>query len=281
MELINTTANLKIYRSRLGIEGGVVGFVPTMGALHSGHLSLVDAAAKFSDYVIVSIFVNPTQFNDPDDLRNYPRDLEKDIDLLSAQDKTHAVFTPEVNDIYPNPDSRIFDFGNLDKVMEGAHRPGHFNGVAQVVSKLFEIVEPHKAFFGQKDFQQLTIIRQLVKQMNSDIEIISCPIVRENDGLAMSSRNQLLTTEERLHAANISKILFKSKELAKSLDVNKLTEWVIRELNNDTLLQVDYFQVVDSLTLMPVEKWSHPGVKQGCVAVKIGKVRLIDNIKFD
>jgi pantoate--beta-alanine ligase len=281
MEIIYTVANLKLYRSKLGMEGGVVGFVPTMGALHAGHISLVDVASKVSDYVIVSIFVNPTQFNDPNDLRNYPRDLEKDIALLSEQGKTLAVFAPEVNDIYPEPDSRLFDFGNLDKVMEGAHRPGHFNGVAQVVSKLFEIVEPHKAFFGQKDFQQLAIIRQLVKQTNSGIEILSCPIVRENSGLAMSSRNQLLSSAEKTHAGNIFKILFKSKVLAKSLDVKKLTEWVISEINNDPFLEVEYFQVVDSLTLMPIENWEQPGEKQGCTAVKVGKVRLIDNIKFD
>jgi pantoate--beta-alanine ligase len=281
MEIITTKANLKLYRSMLGIEGGVVGFVPTMGALHKGHLSLIEEASKLCDYVVVSIFVNPTQFNDPNDLRNYPRDLEKDIALLSSQEKTTAVFAPEPNDIYPEPDTRIFNFGNLDKVMEGAHRKGHFNGVAQVVSKLFDIVEPHKAFFGQKDFQQLAIIRQLVKKMNSDIEIISCPIIREEDGLAMSSRNTLLSHEERIQAVNISRTLFKSKDLAKSLEINKLTEWVVSEINKTPLLQVEYFQIVDSHTLMPVEKWSQPGQKQGCVAVKIGNIRLIDNINFD
>ena len=252
-----------------------------MGALHAGHLSLIDHAAKVSDKVVVSIFVNPTQFNDPNDLRNYPRDLEKDLSLLSKQGKTSAVFAPEVSDIYPVPDTRIFNFGSLEQVMEGAHRPGHFNGVAQVVSKLFDIVEPHKAFFGQKDFQQLAIIRQLVKQTNSKIEIISCPIIRENNGLAMSSRNQLLTPEERAHASNIFKILLKSKDLAKSTDINNLTQWVIKEINNDPLLQVEYFQICNSITLNPVDKWGQPGEKQGCIAVRIGKVRLIDNIKFD
>ncbi len=281
MELIKTKKNLNLYLSGLLAEGGSIGFVPTMGALHKGHLSLTEIAGKQSDFVIVSIFVNPTQFNDPDDLRNYPRNLEKDLALLSDQGKTSAVFAPEVNDIYPEPDLRKFDFGQLDKVMEGAHRPGHFNGVAQVVSKLFEIVQPHKAFFGQKDFQQLAIVSQMVKQMKSEIEIVSCPIIREDDGLAMSSRNVLLSPEERIHAANISRILFKSKELAKSTDVVNLTGWVINELNNDPFLKVEYFQIVDSHNLMPVEKWSQPGTKQGCVAVKIGKVRLIDNIKFN
>jgi pantoate--beta-alanine ligase len=280
MEIINTVADFKLYHSMPGIEDTVVGFVPTMGALHDGHLSLVDIADRNSDIVIVSIFVNPTQFNDPADLKNYPRNLEKDIRLLNNHGKTSVIFAPTVEEIYPEPDNRIFNFGNLDKVMEGAHRPGHFNGVAQVVSKLFEIVEPQKAFFGQKDFQQLSIIRQLVKLMDTEIEIISCPIIREKDGLAMSSRNQLLSPEERIEAANISKILFKSMEIAKSLDVNMLINWVINEINNNPLLHVEYFQVVDSLTLLPVEKWSQPGVKQGCIAVKIGKVRLIDNIKF-
>jgi pantoate--beta-alanine ligase len=252
-----------------------------MGALHNGHKSLVSRAIEDCKVVSVSIFVNPTQFNDPVDLQNYPRNLEKDIASLADQGKTYAVFTPDVIDIYPEPDSRIFNFGSLDKVMEGAHRPGHFNGVAQVVSKLFEIVEPDKAFFGQKDFQQIAVIRHLVKQFYPKIEIISCPIIREKDGLAMSSRNQLITSEERVHAANISKILFKSMELARSLEVNKLTEWVIKEINDDTLLRVEYFQVVDSLTLIPIKNWSQPGEKQGCIAVKVGKVRLIDNIKFD
>jgi pantoate--beta-alanine ligase len=281
MEIITNSANLKLYRSVSGIKGRIIGFVPTMGALHEGHISLVDEAAKLSDSIIVSIFVNPTQFNDPNDLRNYPRDLEKDLAFLSQQGKTAAVFAPEVTDIYPEPDTRVFDFGTLDKVMEGAHRPGHFNGVAQVVSRLFQIVEPHKAFFGQKDFQQLAVIRELVKQMNSPIEIISCPIIREKDGLAMSSRNQLLQPEERIMAANISKILFKSLEWAKSGDIKTLCDKVIKEINNEPLLHVEYFQIVDSLTLMPAENWSQPGEKQGCVAVKIGNIRLIDNIKYD
>ncbi len=281
MEILKSSASLKLYRSKHDIEGNIVGFVPTMGALHQGHLSLIDVAASQSDYVLASIFVNPTQFNDPKDLRNYPRDLEKDLALLEAQGKTSAVFVPEVEDIYPEPDTRIFNFEMLDKVMEGAHRPGHFNGVAQVVSKLFNLVEPHKAFFGLKDFQQLAVIRQLVKQMQSDIEIVACPIIRENDGLAMSSRNQLLSDEERLHAATISAILFKSKELAQSMNVIQLTEWVISEINRDPFLQVEYFQIVDSLSLTPVETWNQAGEKQGCVAVKVGAIRLIDNIKFD
>ena len=281
MKVISSREDLRHYRSMLLAEGGTIGFVPTMGALHQGHLSLVEVAALACEHVIVSIFVNPTQFNDPNDLRNYPRNLEKDLALLTGQGKTAVVFAPEVEDIYPEPDLRRFDFGPLDKVMEGAHRPGHFNGVAQVVSKLFSIVEPHKAFFGEKDFQQLAVIRQLVMQEQSKIEIVPCPIIRESDGLAMSSRNVLLSPDERLHAANISGILFQSRELSTTMEVDLLTAWVVDQLNNDPLLQVEYFQIVDSITLMPVERWTQAGEKQGCVAVKIGKVRLIDNIKFD
>ncbi len=281
MEILKNSASLKLYRSMLSIEGGIVGFVPTMGALHQGHLSLIDIAASQSNYVIVSIFVNPTQFNDPKDLRNYPRDIEKDIALLTEQGKTSAIFIPEVEDIYPEPDTRVFEFGQLDKVMEGAHRPGHFNGVAQVVSKLFIIVEPHKAFFGLKDFQQLAVIIELVKQMKADLEIIPCPIIRESDGLAMSSRNQLLPKEDRIHAAKISEVLFKAKEIATTKNVVQLTEWVISEINKDSFLKVEYFQIVDSLTLMPITSWSDSGRKQGCVAVKVGSIRLIDNINFD
>ena len=281
MEILTSIADLEKFKSNPDHKNKVTGLVPTMGALHEGHLSLVATAYENSDLVIVSIFVNPTQFNDPNDLKNYPRDLDKDISMLSSQNKTHAIFAPEVKEIYPVPDTRQFDFGTLDKVMEGAHRPGHFNGVAQVVSKLFTLVKPRKAFFGQKDFQQLAVIRQLVKQMNSDIEIYSCPIVRESDGFAMSSRNQLLSAEERLHAANISGTLFKSKELKQSMDIKKFTSWVISEVNSDPLLRVEYFQVVDSSTLLPVTEWGQPCGKQGCIAVKVGKIRLIDNINFD
>jgi pantoate--beta-alanine ligase len=277
MKIITSKENLALLHN----DKKLIGFVPTMGALHQGHLSLIDEAAKSCEKIVVSIFVNPTQFNDPNDLRNYPRNLEKDVELLDKHGKTNFVYAPEVQDIYPEPDLRVFDFGSLDKVMEGAHRPGHFNGVAQVVSKLFTIVKPHKAFFGQKDFQQLAIVRQLVKQMNSNIEIFSCPIIREKDGLAMSSRNVLLNPEERKHAANISGILFKANELSKTLDVDELTKWVTNQISNDEFLNIEYFQIVDSKTLMPVENWNQPGEKQACVAVKVGKVRLIDNIKFD
>ncbi len=281
MNLIKTNIELIEFRKSLDFTRYIIGFVPTMGALHKGHLSLVDEAVKQTDIVIVSIFVNPTQFNDPDDLKNYPRNLAKDLNLLSVFPAIKAVFAPEVDQIYPKPETRVFDFGNLDKIMEGAHRPGHFNGVAQIIVKLFELVKPHKAFFGQKDFQQVSIVKNFVRQFNYNIEIISCPIIREPDGLAMSSRNQLLSPSERKEASTISRVLFEAQKKAKDLDVEKLKEWTIFTLNKNPLIRVDYFEIVDSIDLKPVKDWNENGVKVGCVAVKLGKIRLIDNIIFD
>ena len=280
MNLIKTSEELSHYRMMLEDKKKSVGFVPTMGALHKGHISLVKEALSQTDSVIVSIFVNPTQFNDPHDLKNYPRDLVKDMELLSAYPELEAVFAPDVEDIYPNMIKRSFNFGNLDKVMEGAFRPGHFDGVAQIVCKLFDLVKPHKAFFGQKDFQQLTIIKNLVNQFNYNIEIISCPIIREADGLAMSSRNQRLSLVEREHAVNIPRVLYEAKKKAAEMDVEKLKEWTIFTLNKDPLIQVEYFEIVDSIELKSIKNWSQAGVKVGCIAVKIGKIRLIDNIIF-
>lgn len=280
MRLIKTRRELADLRLKLEKKKKVIGFVPTMGALHEGHLSLVKKASELADSVIVSIFVNPTQFNDPSDLKAYPRFIDKDLDLLSPFKKIDLIFAPEVKEIYPSPDHRVFNFGHLDKIMEGIHRPGHFNGVAQVVSILFDLVRPHKAFFGQKDFQQLAIIKNLVHQLDLDIEIISCPIIREPDGLAMSSRNLLLNPEEREHASLISRTLFKAIDKAHEMDVNKLKEWITFVLNDDPFIHLEYFEIVDSVNLYPVSDWKQPGIKVGCVAVKIGKVRLIDNVIF-
>ncbi len=255
----------------------IVGLVPTMGALHDGHLSLIDIAAAESDIVIVSIFVNPNQFNDPEDLKNYPRNLKKDLQLLKTK-KVDAVFVPDVHQIYPKPDTREFDFGKLDKILEGKHRPGHFNGVAQVVSRLFEIIKPDKAFFGQKDFQQLAIIKELVSQINLKTDIVSCPIIREPDGLAMSSRNQLLDQEERKHAANISRILFKAREMKDKMDPGELEEWAKNELNNDPLIKVEYFKILNTENLSEIKNREDKAGKIACVAVNIGKIRLIDNL---
>jgi pantoate--beta-alanine ligase len=258
---------------------GTIGFVPTMGALHQGHLSLVKQAIRENDTVVVSIFVNPTQFNDPKDLERYPRTLSEDLKLLKAVG-CHIVFAPSVKEVYPEPDARTFDFGPIETVMEGKHRPGHFNGVAQVVSKLFEIVQPNKAYFGLKDFQQLAIIKNMVKQLNLSVEIVPCSIVREESGLAMSSRNELLTADERSNAALISKILQAAKEQIGQKSVHDLEKWVVEEINKNPYLTVEYFEIVDDMQLQPIKSWNEKNTKVGCIAVYCGKVRLIDNVVF-
>jgi pantoate--beta-alanine ligase len=258
-------------------ELGTVGLVPTMGALHAGHLSLVEKAAAENATVVVSIFVNPTQFNDSGDLERYPRTLESDLKLLEPTG-CRLVFAPEVDEVYPEPDTRKFNFGELETVMEGKHRPGHFNGVAQVVSKLFEMVKPDKAYFGLKDFQQLAIIKSMVNQLKLTVEIVPCPIVREKSGLAMSSRNELLTPDERANAANISKTLSEAKKLIGQKSVQELAGWVAENINKNKFLTVEYVEIVDENNLQPVNNWDEKNIKVGCVAVYCGKVRLIDNI---
>lgn len=279
MELIKTRRELNNRRVQLKKENKTVGFVPTMGALHQGHLSLVENAGKHCDVVVVSIFVNPTQFNDPGDLERYPRDLEKDIQLLENS-ASELLFAPSVKEVYPESDTRTFDFGYLDRVMEGKHRPGHFNGVAQVVSRLFEVVEPDKAFFGQKDFQQLAIIRKMVRQMNSGIEIVACPIVRESDGLAMSSRNALLTKKHRKSAPLIAKTLKESCNFVSSKSVAETEAFVRNQIDQDENLDTEYFEIVNGDTLLPVDTWEESPYIVGCIAVLAGKVRLIDNIIY-
>ncbi|MBA4409432.1 MAG: pantoate--beta-alanine ligase [Bacteroidota bacterium] len=260
-------------------EGLSIGFVPTMGALHNGHISLVELAGQQTGLVVVSIFVNPTQFNDKADLERYPRDLQKDVDLLTPT-ACQLVFAPEPDEIYPEPDTRQFNFGTLEQVMEGKFRPGHFNGVAQVVSSLFEIVQPDKAFFGQKDFQQLAIINEMVRKLNIPVEIISCPIIREADGLAMSSRNMLLSPVHRQNAVVISATLFEAINKTGGFTVQELCKWVITRINENEYLNTEYFEIVDSVTLQPVKSWDEPCSKVGCIAVHCGKIRLIDNMEF-
>ena len=260
-------------------ESADVGFVPTMGALHRGHLALVEAAARENRVVVVSVFVNPTQFNNPDDLKRYPRNLDSDLQLLQPAG-CDIVFAPEAEEIYPEPDTRKFDFGSLERVMEGKYRPGHFNGVAQVVSKLFEIVKPGKAYFGLKDFQQLAIISKMVKMLEMPVEIVPCPIVREVSGLAMSSRNALLSAEERKNAAVIYATLRRGIELSGEKTVAETEKWVIDTINKNPFLNVEYFEIVDFETLQPVMSWNHDGRKIGCIAAYCGDVRLIDNIEW-
>jgi len=257
-----------------------VGFVPTMGALHKGHISLVERAVAENEWVVVSIFVNPTQFNDPKDLERYPRTLEADMALL-RETGCQLVFAPLVQEVYPEPDTRKFNFGKLEEVMEGKFRPGHFNGVAQVVSKLFDMVKPDKAYFGLKDFQQLAIIKNMVKQLDLPVEIVPCEIVREESGLAMSSRNELLSAEQRANAAIISETLFAAKELHVQKNVQELTEWVVDKINQNPFLNVEYFEIVDDEQLQTVKSWEENSTKVGCIAVFCGKIRLIDNIVFN
>ncbi|SHJ35032.1 pantoate--beta-alanine ligase [Tangfeifania diversioriginum] len=278
MKLVKTNNELQ---EKLAIlrKNGAIGFVPTMGALHSGHLSLVEAAMKENNGVVVSIFVNPTQFNDANDLKRYPRNLEADLKMLEPTG-CDLVFAPEPDEIYPKPDTRKFDFGEMEQVMEGAHRPGHFNGVAQVVSKLFELVNPDRAYFGQKDFQQVAIINKLVSMLDMDIEIVPCPIVREESGLAMSSRNELLNSEERQNAALIYKTLSAAKKQTHEKSVYELKKWVTETINKNPFLDVEYFEVVDEENLKPVENWSGNTKKVGCIAVFCGQIRLIDNIEL-
>jgi pantoate--beta-alanine ligase len=282
MVLVKTIKDLQKQLNALRSKGSV-GLVPTMGALHQGHLSLVRQAVGENQVVVVSIFVNPTQFNDANDLKHYPRNLEADLKLLEPIG-CDLVFAPGVEEIYPEPEPdsyrEKFDFGILETVMEGKHRPGHFNGVAQVVSKLFQIVEPNKAYFGLKDFQQLAIIQKMTQMLKMPVEIVPCPIIREASGLAMSSRNELLSAEERKNAALIYETLTQAKNLAGTVNVRELEKRVMETINKNPFLTVEYFEIVDFENLQRVESWNKPGKKIGCIAVFCGKVRLIDNIVF-
>lgn len=258
-----------------------IGLVPTMGALHQGHASLVKQCVADNDITIVSVFLNPTQFNDPKDLERYPRTFEEDCKILNEVG-ADIVFAPTPKEMYPTPDNRHFEFPPTSTVMEGAKRPGHFNGVCQVVSRLFYITKPHNAYFGEKDWQQICVIKQLVKYLNLDINIIECPIIREESGLAMSSRNALLTCEERAIAANIYRILKESVTKKDSLSVGELQQEVINSINAIDQLEVEYFEIVDGNTLETVHSWNDSPYIVGCITVYCGAtpIRLIDHIKY-
>jgi len=282
MRIISTISELQqtLYTLKLA----PVGFVPTMGALHEGHISLVRRAVPDCPVVVVSIFVNPTQFNDKNDLKNYPRTLESDLEMLGKiLRKDDIVFTPAVEEMYPEKDKRVFSFGNLDNVMEALHRPGHFNGVAQVVSRLFAAVKPDIAIFGQKDFQQLAVIKELVRQTKDKVMIIGSPIIREKDGLAMSSRNTLLLPGIRKNAGIIFSTLTKATEMMKTRDIPEIKDFVNSTINEVEGFSVIYFEIVDDVQLFPVslKKEMSPEKKYfGCIAVKAGNIRLIDNVEF-
>lgn len=277
---METITNSEELRRALGSRNrSGIGFVPTMGALHAGHRSLVERARRECATVVVSVFVNPTQFNDKTDLKNYPRTPEADLRLLEEVGADY-VFMPSVEEVYPEPDTRTFDFGMIDKVMEGATRPGHFNGVAQVVSRLFDLVKPAKAYFGEKDFQQIAVIREMVRQLRIPVEIIPCPIVRGEDGLALSSRNTLLDTDHRTAAPYIYKVLKAAVEKSHQTTPDQLAAWVTAQVESNPLLKVIYFQVVDAATMQQVRTWEESPAVQGCIAVQTGDIRLIDNIKL-
>lgn len=279
MKIIQTIKELQTEIAAQKGAGKRIGLVPTMGALHAGHASLVERSVADNDVTVVSIFVNPTQFNDKNDLAKYPRTLEADCQLLQSVNAS-IVFAPSVNEVYPEPDIRSFSYAPLDTVMEGAFRPGHFNGVCQIVSKLFDMVQPHRAYFGEKDFQQLAIIREMVRQMNYPLEIVGCPIVREADGLAMSSRNTRLSAEERVTALNISRTLFESQEYAKTHTLAETKTFVEEGIAAVDGLRLEYYEVVNDHSLQTVHAWDEAEGIVGCITVFCGEVRLIDNIRY-
>jgi len=282
MKVINKTSDLQAIIEQFKNDGKSIGLVPTMGALHKGHLSLVKNSISNNDITVVSIFVNPTQFNNPNDLASYPRTVDKDLELLQTIG-CDIVFAPEADDIYSKSetDSRFeFDFEGLDKVMEGKFRPGHFNGVVQIVSKLFDLVRPDRAYFGEKDFQQLAIIRLMTRRYNLPIEIVPCPIVREDSGLALSSRNSLLKDNEKQVASHIYAVLNESRQFVPQTEVEELKQCVIAAIEQKPELKVEYFDIVDGHTLKSIGKWDECDYVVGCITVFCGNVRLIDNICY-
>jgi len=277
MILIETIAKLKEVLTRMKNSGKTIGLVPTMGALHDGHISLIKKAKSENQVVVVSIFVNPLQFDREDDLERYPRDLEKD--LLLIENITDIVFAPTVQEVFPTEPTEKYNFGELETILEGASRPGHFNGVATIVNRLFDFVEPNKAYFGEKDFQQLAIIRQLVEQTKREIAIVSCPVIRESNGLAMSSRNQLLSFAKRNIASKVYSAINKSKQLGVS-NTKKITDFVLAEVKKVEAIKLDYFTMIDDTTFQPVESLDNAKGVVACVAYFVGDVRLIDMVRF-
>ena len=284
MEVFEKADLLRKQIDKLKADGMSIGFVPTMGALHQGHLSLIENARKKNDIVVASIFVNPTQFNNPNDLKNHPRDLDQDLTLLE-KNNCDVVFTPSVSEIYPDENSKKseYHFGKIVEVMEGKFRPGHFDGVANVVSRLFKIVQPDNAYFGQKDFQQYILIKILAGKYLSDlnIQVHRCPIIREPDGLAMSSRNVLLSPQQRKSAVLISQTLFWAKDNYQKLSVNELKKAITDKINADNNLKVEYIEFVTDPDLDEVNEWAKDRKIVACIAVQVGKVRLIDNVYFN
>ena len=285
MQIITTKKELQAVVQACKQENKTIGLVPTMGALHEGHASLVRRAVEDNNVCFVSVFVNPTQFNNKEDLAKYPRNIERDAALLESIG-ADFVFAPTPEEMYSAEEMNTtfaFDFAGLDKVMEGKMRPGHFNGVVQVVSRLFYLIQPDKAYFGEKDFQQLAIIHLMVERSSmagtfGNLQIIDCPIVREASGLALSSRNERLSADEKQTALAISKTLFESLIWAKSGSVAEVQQRVIDTINAVPGLEVEYYEIVDQTTLLPTDTFDHA---IGCITVYCGPVRLIDNIKYN
>jgi len=277
MILIETIAKLKEVLTRIKSNGKTIGFIPTMGALHEGHISLIKKAKSENNVVVVSIFVNPLQFDKADDLERYPRDLEKD--LLLVEDFADIVFAPSVKEIFPTEPAEKYNLGELENILEGVSRPGHFNGVAIIVNRLFDFVEPNKAYFGEKDFQQLAIIRQLVEQSKREITIVSCPVIREPNGLAMSSRNQLLSFAKRNIASKVYIAINKAKQQG-LIQTKKITDFVFTEVKKIEAIKIDYFTLIDDTTFQPVESLDNAKGVVACVAYYVGDVRLIDMVRF-
>ncbi|MCG3165736.1 MAG: Pantothenate synthetase [Bacteroidia bacterium] len=277
MIVFEKATELNQFLAREREKGKTVGFVPTMGALHNGHISLINKARNENSMVVASVFVNPTQFNNAEDLKKYPRTIEADKALLE-ENGCDVLFFPSVEEIYPEKDNTVFDLGGLDTLMEGKFRPGHFNGVAMVVKRLFQIVQPEHAYFGEKDFQQLAIIRYMVSSEKLPVNIISCPTLRESSGLAMSSRNMRLTKEEKVEAAAIYRALLEAKENAKTLQPHEVKEIFEQSISQNSAFKFEYFEIVDSENLLPVKEWNPQRKATGCVAVWIRDVRLIDNL---
>lgn len=280
MKVLRTVGELRQAMESHRNAGQTIGLVPTMGALHAGHLSLMERSCRDNDITVASIFVNPTQFNNATDLKTYPRTEEKDCALLEKAGVDYA-FVPSVEEIYPEPDTRVFDLGAVAEVMEGAMRPGHFNGVAQIVSRLFSYVNPTRAYFGEKDFQQIAVIRRMAQLEGFDFEIIACPIVREADGLALSSRNVRLTSEQRQIAPAIHRTLAQSLDMTRDKSVGEVKQWVKEEIDRQPFMTTEYYEIVNPLTMQPTDSWMTPdGPAVGCVTVYCGDVRLIDNITY-
>lgn len=281
MKIIDTVAALQLAVTEAKQQGLSVGLVPTMGALHEGHASLIRQCVAENQLTVVSVFVNPTQFNNPKDLQHYPRTFEADAQLIASLGGD-IVFAPSVEEIYPQEDKRVFSYPPIDTVMEGARRPGHFNGVCQIVSKLFDMVTPDKAYFGEKDFQQIAVVRAMMRDLDYKFQLVPCPIVRETSGLALSSRNALMSEDERVLATNIYRTLRESVVFSQAHNVAETQQFVVNQLNALEGLEVEYYEIVNGETLQTVTSWEDAAQIQGCITVFCGArpVRLIDNISY-